>query len=82
MGRTVKVSRPATTQENHTMADKPNPYKEGMRDYAEGQTEKQNPYRRGTPNWTRWLGGHRYARELVESAQEQERRILEKAWRE
>lgn len=64
------------------MADKPSPYREGMRDYSEGKPERMNPYRYGSTNWQRWQAGHRYARQLVEDAQAQERRILEKAWRE
>ena len=47
------------------MSDKPNPFREGMNAAAEGTPERANPYRRGTPNWTRWLGGHRNAQELT-----------------
>jgi len=64
------------------MSGKPNPYAEGMAAFTEGVPERMNPYRYGSTKWSRWQAGHRYARQLVESAQEQERRILEKAWRE
>ncbi len=64
------------------MSDKPSPYREGMQAFSEGQTERQNPYRYGSTKWSRWQAGHRYARQLVEDAQSQELRILQRAWSE
>jgi len=36
------------------VSDKPNPYREGMQAFSEGQTERQNPYRYGSTKWSRW----------------------------
>lgn len=47
------------------MSDKTNPYREGMRAAEELKPERANPYKRGSREWVRWLGGWRAEVELA-----------------